>query len=301
MDDIAIIGAGLAGLTAARALRDAGRRVVVFDKSRGLGGRLATRRSGAGGAAGIDHGAPMAHPGGADFASLMAALTAAGAAAPWREGHIGLPGMSGLVAPLAEDLEIWREVEIAAIGGLPDAWQLMDTQGHAHGPFARVISAIPAPQATRFSDDPGLGAVTMAPVWTLLLTLADAARPTDPPSAAGPFARIIPGWDKPGRAAALVAHCSPGFTRDNLEAGRDEMATRLYTELSRQIGPIPITALAAHRWRFGLTETPLGAPYLATRGGQVLLGGDWALGPRAHHAHASGRAMAAALLGEGGA
>ena len=50
----AIIGAGIAGLTLARRLTDGGRDVVVFDKSRGVGGRAATRR-----ARGmcIDHGA----------------------------------------------------------------------------------------------------------------------------------------------------------------------------------------------------------------------------------------------------
>ncbi|HIP78813.1 MAG TPA: FAD-binding protein, partial [Kiloniellaceae bacterium] len=42
---IAVIGAGLAGLLCARRLQDAGLHPVVFEKSRGLGGRLATRRA----------------------------------------------------------------------------------------------------------------------------------------------------------------------------------------------------------------------------------------------------------------
>jgi renalase len=44
MIDIAIIGAGIAGLTCAQQLQQAGKQVVLIDKSRGLGGRLATRR-----------------------------------------------------------------------------------------------------------------------------------------------------------------------------------------------------------------------------------------------------------------
>ncbi len=44
MWDVAIIGAGLTGLTCARQLRAAGLAVCVLDKSRGLGGRMATRR-----------------------------------------------------------------------------------------------------------------------------------------------------------------------------------------------------------------------------------------------------------------
>ncbi len=44
MTDIAIIGAGMAGLICAQRLTEAGYSVLVVEKSRGLGGRLATRR-----------------------------------------------------------------------------------------------------------------------------------------------------------------------------------------------------------------------------------------------------------------
>ncbi|MGA9382555.1 MAG: FAD-dependent oxidoreductase [Phormidium sp.] len=39
MFDVAIIGAGVAGLTVGQQLRQAGYRVVVVEKSRGVGGR----------------------------------------------------------------------------------------------------------------------------------------------------------------------------------------------------------------------------------------------------------------------
>ena len=44
--DVLIIGAGMAGLTAARALVEAGCRVRVVDKGKAPGGRLASRRMG---------------------------------------------------------------------------------------------------------------------------------------------------------------------------------------------------------------------------------------------------------------
>ena len=44
MLDVAIIGAGVAGLTCAQQLHQAGYKVVVLEKSRGVGGRMATRR-----------------------------------------------------------------------------------------------------------------------------------------------------------------------------------------------------------------------------------------------------------------
>ena len=42
---VGIVGAGVAGAACARALADAGCAVQVFDKSRGVGGRMATRRA----------------------------------------------------------------------------------------------------------------------------------------------------------------------------------------------------------------------------------------------------------------
>lgn len=51
---VAVVGAGIAGITAARTLAQAGWQVTVFEKSRGAGGRMATRRTAFGG---FDHGA----------------------------------------------------------------------------------------------------------------------------------------------------------------------------------------------------------------------------------------------------
>ena len=53
--NVAVIGSGMAGLTAARILEAAGAIVTVFDKSKGTGGRLSSRSFEGGW---IDHGAP---------------------------------------------------------------------------------------------------------------------------------------------------------------------------------------------------------------------------------------------------
>ena len=56
--DILIIGGGMAGLSAATALAAVGQRIIVLDKGRGPGGRMAARRAEIGGEqVGFDHGA----------------------------------------------------------------------------------------------------------------------------------------------------------------------------------------------------------------------------------------------------
>ncbi|MEM7423722.1 MAG: FAD-dependent oxidoreductase, partial [Pseudomonadota bacterium] len=43
--DVIVIGSGMAGLSCAKVLVEAGLNTVVLDKGRGIGGRLATRRA----------------------------------------------------------------------------------------------------------------------------------------------------------------------------------------------------------------------------------------------------------------
>ena len=68
LQDVAVVGAGLAGLVCARRLQQAGLAVTVLEKSRGLGGRMATRRIDG---SPLDHGARYVQP----QSKLLQALT----------------------------------------------------------------------------------------------------------------------------------------------------------------------------------------------------------------------------------
>lgn len=122
---IAIIGAGMAGLTAARTLVQAGHKVTVFEKSKGVGGRMSTRRTEFGS---FDHGAQYFTVRDARFRTMMqwALANAPEIARPWaanavrvldsqgrtleaalptREPHwVALPGMNALVGHMAMPL-----------------------------------------------------------------------------------------------------------------------------------------------------------------------------------------------------
>ena len=81
----ALIGAGLAGTAAARALTEAGHKVFLFDKGRGPGGRLSTRRvETALGQARMDHGAQYVTAQTESFSEFLTDACAHGACEPWK-------------------------------------------------------------------------------------------------------------------------------------------------------------------------------------------------------------------------
>lgn len=69
--DVAVIGAGVSGLTCAQQLQKAGYKVIVLDKSRGVGGRMATRRVSGTRA---DHGVRYLEPKGEQLQQLIQQL-----------------------------------------------------------------------------------------------------------------------------------------------------------------------------------------------------------------------------------
>lgn len=73
MKSIAIIGAGVAGTVCAHRLKQADFNPIIFEKSRGLGGRLATRRTRAGHT--FDHGAQYITAHSAKFKTLLNMLS----------------------------------------------------------------------------------------------------------------------------------------------------------------------------------------------------------------------------------
>lgn len=306
---IAVIGAGITGLTCARLLAQAGLAPVVFDKGRGLGGRLATRRAGEG--LQFDHGAPFVTATDPGFVSLLDGAMEQGAAARWplrdpvgSVTYVGLPGMSGLLRPLAKGLDIRNGATVTALSAMPRACRI--AFGDRTEEFGRVILTIPAPQALRLlgADHPlaaPLRAVNMTPCLTLMAAFGPDGPVEATPDPDGTFAQLLPDSTKPGRDqrnAAWVAHASAAVTGVNLENDMAEVTSLLLPRLCARLGQSPdsVRHAATHRWRYARTAAPLGQPLLADGSGRLFLGGDWCLGPDAEHGWHSGQALAAAVL-----
>ncbi|MEM1044599.1 MAG: FAD-dependent oxidoreductase [Pseudomonadota bacterium] len=316
---IAVIGAGMAGLACAARLHAAGLEPVVFDKSRGLGGRLATRRADQGRA--FDHGAQFATARSPAFKAFMDDAVANGAAAPWQPRgaedkpadtpwFVGTPGMNGMVKPLAAGLDLRLGTPVTGLVRDGAGWRAQSETSDIAPFFDLVVCTAPAPQASALASalpDMGraLDAVAIAPCWALMLAFAvpfkpgfDMKRLTD-----GPIALAARTTSKPGRTAnqeCWVVHGGPDWSRTHLEEDFDTIASRLVAELPTVFGttaPEPVHAVA-HRWRFAQTTTPLGEPFLRSADGTFFAGGDWCLGARVEAAFESGTAIAETILEE---
>lgn len=315
---IAVIGAGLAGLLCARRLQDAGLHPVVFEKSRGLGGRLATRRAGDDRA--FDHGAQYVTARNPGFRAVLESARQAGNADLWRprlapgmkgrgeDWMVGAPAMNALVRPLAEGLDIRQQSQVTALHRASAGWRLEGIEDESEELYDAVVCAVPAPQAQTLAAGEAtvansLATVRIAPCWALMVTFSGAFDPGfDACRLEGEaLAWIARNSSKPGRAAGhdtWVVHASPEWSSGNLELEREEAAARIVALLPAAFGcDLPPTDHAvAHRWRYALTTAPLGRPCLASDDGSLLIGGDWCLGARVECAYESGEAMAAAVL-----
>ncbi len=313
---IAIVGAGLAGLACSRTLAAHGGEVRLFDKGRAPGGRVATRRVETDGRSfTFDHGAQYLAAQGPMFRATLDATNAK----PWPDEtrRVGVPRMSAIPRALSEGMNLALSREVVEIAGEPGAWLLRHVTGGGRGepgeapqedgPFAAVALCIPAPQAATLLEGPAphlhrvLETVRMAPCWTLMaafdgrVALPDATR-----LPSGPLTWAARDSAKPGRDAASecwVVQAGPDWSRAHLELRPNEVAPLLLEALAVLAGGAlpPVLHLQAHRWRYALVETPLGAPCLWDPARGIGAAGDWCIGARAEAAAESGVALGAVI------
>jgi len=319
----------MAGMSAARDLARSGRRVEVFDKARGVGGRMATRRHETGA---FDHGAQYFTARSSEFESQVADWRARGLAAPWdgrvvrlsgdgsvsesdsEERHVGVPKMSVLARDLGHGLGDLLEIHCSAQIGTarpgPEGWQLETRDGVGIGPFAALVLAIPPPQippllaeATALADlRAWVGEVEIDPCQAVLVRFRERLPiPFDAAFVAGsPLSWIARNGSKPGRpeGECWVLHGSPEWSRAHVETTPDEVGTRLLSAFEGAIGrPLPETRyVRSHRWLYARTRTPADRACEWRSREAIGLCGDWMLGCRVEDAFRSGRALAERML-----
>ncbi|RIV87518.1 NAD(P)/FAD-dependent oxidoreductase [Aurantiacibacter zhengii] len=307
--DIAIIGAGMAGLTCARRLTDSGHTVEVFDKGRGPGGRMSSRRAEANGhTLRFDHGAQFFTAHDDRFRRQVEAWHADGMVAPWpaaKDGAwVGTPAMNAPIRAMAAAANVSFGTRVETVRAVGTGWKLV-------GPdvprtiFDAVISAVPAEQVTPLlagsaPDMAALAGQTVSdPCWTLMVTFRDRPDLPDTLRSAGAIGWAARNSSKPGRGdgECWVVQASSEWSRQHLEEHAAPVITLLLDQLRKEAGgSLPrVRHVDAHRWRYAMCgNAGEGALWDASR--HIGACGDWLLGPRVENAYLSGWELAQRVI-----
>ena len=308
---IAIVGAGMAGLSCGQRLSRLGHEVRLFDKGRGPGGRMATRRMEDGGTTlHFDHGAQYFTARDPRFVEQVAHWEASGVAARWAaagdDAWVGTPAMNAPLKAMAGELGVQFGTRIEQLVRDGEGWQI-DGEGAPDARFDAVLVAVPAEQAGPLLQPHAPAMATLAdqtasdPCWTLMAGFeAPLALVQDTLRQRGPIGWAARNNAKPGRASeeCWVVQASPEWSRAHLEEDAETVAAALLAELAEANGsPLPRQLGAtAHRWRFARSGTA-GEEALWDAEQRIGVCGDWLIGPRVEAAYMSGLLLAEAVGG----
>jgi len=319
---IAVIGAGLSGLFAARTLIDHGHRVQVFEKADRPGGRIATLKS-----------SPYAFDTGAQYFTVyddrlrryakswqMDAIVQ-----PWQgkvqlvksgrlsderkvtERWVGIPAMDAVAVHMASGIKIDYNVTVLSLSKSKNRWQLTDCHQNVYGPYEAVIIAAPPPRAAGLlKSSPKLrDRIRKVEMQPCLAVMAAFEKPLDLPFDAAfvhdsPIRWVARDSSKPRRTEAecWVFHAGAKWSYEH--AGKDDAASvrSLIDPFIKSMGHTPVDPIyyQTRYWRFAAAANPLNVGCLWDAASKIGLCGDWCQMSRFEGAALSGMAMAGRIL-----
>lgn len=324
---VVIIGAGLTGLIAARDLTAAGAEVILLDKGRSPGGRLATRRIGG---ATLDHGAQFFTVRSPAFAKQVDDWQERGLVHVWNTGfsdpddsvddtadmageaeayprYVATNGMNSLAKDLAADLDvrcstmvfaIRRDTDTGAVTVVIDDGTVLEADA--------VIVTTPLPQAFALMID---GNVELDE--TLFRTSYDRTigllvrldGPAALPASGGVqdadevFSFIGDNASKGVSAEpAVTFHANSAWSEAHWDEDNDALIEQLTAAAAPWLGAATILEYSLKKWRLATPRSIWPDPCWTTANGKVIVAGDAFAGPKVEGAHNSGLAAAHTLL-----
>jgi renalase len=320
---VAVVGAGIAGLSAARALQARGHDVIVYEKRRVPGGRNATwkpagvelPRALSGASLTFDHGAQYFTARDDRFSAVVAEWLRDRVVAQWSgrivsfdaEGwedveesagahapgdrptnrYVGTPGMSAITGAMTDGLDVSYGHNVTALPPILEQ-------------FSHVVVALPAPQAAPLvAHVPDVAArvaqVVMKPNWTVMAAFEErVAAPFDAAfvngSALGWIARNSSKPKRDWKVDTWVLQATTGWSDAHADDRPDDVGAFLmeaFEDLVRAGLPRAFYA-TVHRWRDAAADPPLAAGAIHDSAAGITVCGDWCKGARIEDAFLSG-------------
>ncbi|MFN8349341.1 MAG: FAD-dependent oxidoreductase [Spirosomataceae bacterium] len=280
-----IIGAGMAGLSAARIFIQKGHDVLLLDKGRGVGGRMSTRTIQQ---AKADHGAQYFSVKSPEFKALISELSAEGIAQEWtlaqrrNTRYIGTKGMSSIPKKLAENLTVKTNGKVTAINNRT----VLTESGHSYE-FDNLLITVPMPQVIELlanskiiptaHDQAVFNSIEYTPCIAVMAVLK---QPTLIPGGGiilenQPVAWIADNFQKGiSPVPTVTLHAAADYSQKYLEDDLQKVAQDMLASVSQYIFTENILSVQVHRWRYSLAEKRCELAFYQLENRPVFLAGD---------------------------
>ncbi len=313
---VAIIGAGIAGLTVGNILQSQGIEVELFDKGRSVGGRTSSRRTDWGY---LDHGCQyikIKDPLFQEFLSPWQDLLIEwqGNFYRWQDGvqtpltagdsprYVPMTAMNRLAKAIASNLNVKVSTRIVKLVKNSTGWLLEDQDGNQYGEYDFVVITAPPIQTqdllarhnTPIVEE--ISKIEMLPCFTLMLTLAEEIKFD---FNGIEFEHPILGWiainnTKPNRGERTSLVIQSNFTwadahvdddREMIQQTLKNTASEILNQNWQQLEALYETV---HLWRYAIPSQSNENKYYLDTNNSIAVCGDWCFKPKAEGAFLSG-------------
>ena len=282
---IIIIGAGMAGLSAARILTQKGYEVIVLDKGRGVGGRMSTRTVEN---AKADHGAQYFSVKTPEFQTLISELQSDNVTAEWhlaqRENvrYIGAKGMNTIPKKMASLSSVLVNEKVILIEN-----NTVKTESGNIYPFDKLLITMPIPQVIDLfqnskmlfseNDKSVLGEIKYEPCIAVVAVLKE---PTKIVSGGiilenQPVSWIADNFQKGiTQIPTVTIHASSAYSVKRFDDDVHEVAKDMLSSVNQYINSENIVSSQIHRWRFSNATKRHEAHFYQIENHAIYLAGD---------------------------
>lgn len=320
---VGIIGSGMAGLACAIRLNAVGIRVGIYEKSRGPGGRMASKRFD-GDARTLDMGAQYFTVRNTRFRRFLESYAGFDTFAAWsgrllheasdggleaftvQQRFVGTPRMSAITRALSRHVPVEYGVQAERLEHDADGWRIISRDGHCIGPYdALVLTPPPAQSNCLLNGFPEQQKELEG--YSMLPCMAVAVRFSAPLDLDFEGVQLVrhpvlrwAGLDssKPGRDGGewWVLHAEPHWSRSQLDKPEEVMSDALVEAFRERFSvKTPDAERRIHRWRYAIPETEVGPGHLWYPKVNLGLCGDWLSGGRVEGAFDSAESLLAHL------